>query len=72
MTVFPYLRDRYLFGYFNKCTCTYLFQLNYFALYIIFVLHYLSSCLFQAREARRLKEFLEDYDDERDDIKYYK
>ncbi|XP_061173330.1 RNA-binding protein 25-like [Saccostrea echinata] len=26
----------------------------------------------EAREARRLKEFLEDYDDERDDVKYYK
>lgn len=24
------------------------------------------------KEARRLKEFLEDYDDERDDPKYYK
>lgn len=24
------------------------------------------------KEAKRLKEFLEDYDDERDDIKYYK
>ena len=28
--------------------------------------------LSQVREARRLKEFLEDYDDERDDPKYYK
>ncbi|KAK8780803.1 hypothetical protein V5799_017858 [Amblyomma americanum] len=26
----------------------------------------------QAKEARRLKEFLEDYEDERDDLKYYK
>lgn len=26
----------------------------------------------QVREGRRLKEFLEDYDDERDDPKYYK
>lgn len=24
------------------------------------------------KEAKRLKEFLEDYDDERDDVKYYK
>ena len=32
-----------------------------------------SPCLnFQSKEARRLKEFLEDYDDERDDPKYYK
>ena len=29
-------------------------------------------CMLQAKEARRLKEFLEDYDDERDDPKYYK
>lgn len=26
----------------------------------------------EVKEARRLKEFLEDYDDERDDVKYYK
>lgn len=26
----------------------------------------------ESREGRRLKEFLEDYDDERDDVKYYK
>lgn len=26
----------------------------------------------QAREAKKLKEFLEDYDDERDDPKFYK
>lgn len=26
----------------------------------------------EAKEARRLREFLEDYDDERDDVKYYK
>ena len=26
----------------------------------------------QEREARKLKEFLEDYDDERDDPKFYK
>lgn len=24
------------------------------------------------KDAKRLKEFLEDYDDERDDVKYYK
>lgn len=24
------------------------------------------------KEAKRLKEFVEDYDDERDDVKYYK
>lgn len=28
--------------------------------------------ILQGKEARRLKEFLEDYDDERDDPKYYK
>lgn len=26
----------------------------------------------QAKEAKRLKEFLEDYDDDRDDPKYYR
>lgn len=26
----------------------------------------------QAKEGKRLKEFLEDYDDDRDDPKYYK
>ena len=34
-------------------------------------LHLDLSCL-QSREARRLREFLEDYDDERDDQKFYK
>ena len=43
----------------------------------IFICHklkYLSMefTLLQSREARRLKEFLEDYDDERDDPKFYK
>lgn len=28
--------------------------------------------LLQIKEAKRLKEFLEDYDDERDDPKYYR
>ena len=26
----------------------------------------------ESKEARRLKEFFEDYDDERDDVKFYK
>lgn len=30
------------------------------------------SALFQMKEAKRLKEFLEDYDDERDDPKFYR
>ena len=32
---------------------------------------HVNTCL-QSKEARRLKEFLEDYDDENDDPKYYK
>ncbi len=28
--------------------------------------------LYQEREGRKLKEFLEDYDDEKDDVKYYR
>lgn len=28
--------------------------------------------ILKAKEARRLKEFLEDYDDEKDDPKYFK
>jgi RNA-binding protein 25 len=28
--------------------------------------------LSQEREGRKLKEFLEDYDDEKDDVKYYR
>lgn len=34
--------------------------------------HYLSFNSLQAKEAKRLKEFLEDYDDDRDDPKYYR
>lgn len=33
--------------------------------------HLASNCL-QVKEGKRLKEFLEDYDDERDDPKYYR
>ena len=42
--------------------------------FICHKLKYLSMefTLLQSREARRLKEFLEDYDDERDDPKFYK
>lgn len=35
-------------------------------------LHYLCFNFLQAKEAKRLKEFLEDYDDDRDDPKYYR
>lgn len=35
--------------------------------------HFNASVLIpQAKEAKRLKEFLEDYDDDRDDPKYYR
>ena len=33
--------------------------------------HTLSFISTKAKEAKRLKEFLEDYDDDRDDPKYY-
>ena len=33
---------------------------------------FIFSALFQMKEAKRLKEFLEDYDDERDDPKFYR
>ncbi len=37
--------------------------------------NFLTECrvsLYQEREGRKLKEFLEDYDDEKDDVKYYR
>lgn len=40
--------------------------LKFVSIVIIFV------SLLQMKEAKKLKEFLEDYDDERDDPKYYK
>ena len=54
-----------------------LIQLNCASVIETFICHklkYLSMefALLQSREARRLKEFLEDYDDERDDPKFYK
>jgi hypothetical protein len=31
-----------------------------------------SFVLLQTKEGKRLKEFLEDYDDDKDDLKYYR
>ena len=44
-----------------------------FLIYLFIIIIILNLCIFfKAKEARRLKEFLEDYDDEKDDPKYFK
>ena len=45
------------------CMCVHTLACSLFQLWLLFK---------QAREGRRLKEFLEDYDDLRDDPKFYK